>query len=250
MESNAKRGFVPKDARFFSADALPLLRTAARHIRFLINEGYDIKSASTYVGNHFLLSERQRLALVRSLATDRQLAGRRRRECTTADLHGRTAHVDGFNTIITLETALCDSPLFRGMDGAIRDLAGLRGSYRLIAETSAAIRLLLDRLQRAEVRKAVIYLDAPVSNSGRLKQRIAELYEAKSPAMGLDLQVLRDVDRTLMRQECVVTADAMILDQCRSWYNLTARCLPDCGAEPLVLYEAAEAENANKEAAD
>ena len=43
-------------------------------IEYLINEGYDIKQASTFVGNHFLLSERQRLAIMRSLATDEQLA--------------------------------------------------------------------------------------------------------------------------------------------------------------------------------
>ena len=44
---NAKRGFVPEDERNFSDEALQLMRTASGHIRYLINEGYDLKQAST-----------------------------------------------------------------------------------------------------------------------------------------------------------------------------------------------------------
>ena len=74
---NAKRGYVPEDERNFSPSALETMRTASRHIQYLINEGYDLKQASTFVGNHFLLSERQRLAIMRSLATEAQLEKRR-----------------------------------------------------------------------------------------------------------------------------------------------------------------------------
>ena len=58
---NAKRGFVPEDERNFSPSALETLRTASCHVSYLINEGYDLKQAATFVGNHFLFSERQRL---------------------------------------------------------------------------------------------------------------------------------------------------------------------------------------------
>ncbi|MCR5007066.1 MAG: DUF434 domain-containing protein, partial [Oribacterium sp.] len=59
---NAKRGYVPEDDRNFSEDAVKDMRSASRHICYLINEGYDLKQASTFVGNHFMFSERQRLA--------------------------------------------------------------------------------------------------------------------------------------------------------------------------------------------
>lgn len=45
----------------------------------LFNEGYDLKQATVFVGNHFLLSERQRLAIMRSIATDRNLMERKRK---------------------------------------------------------------------------------------------------------------------------------------------------------------------------
>ena len=65
---NAKRGYVPEDERNFSKEALETMRTASRHIFYLINEGYALKQATVFTGNHFQLSDRQRLALMRRLA--------------------------------------------------------------------------------------------------------------------------------------------------------------------------------------
>ena len=75
---DAKRGFLPEDEKNFSPESLETMKTASRHVFYLINEGYDLKQAATFVGNHFLLSERQRLAIMRSLATKEQLAERKR----------------------------------------------------------------------------------------------------------------------------------------------------------------------------
>jgi len=58
-----KRGYVPKDTVEFGPKAAAKLNAAAQELAFLLDRGYDTKSASTFVGNHHLLSERQRLAL-------------------------------------------------------------------------------------------------------------------------------------------------------------------------------------------
>lgn len=110
------------------------------------------------------------------------------------------------------------------MDGTIRDLAALRGTYRLIPETNDAIRMMLNFLKSAGVEKINILLDQPVSNSGRLKARIADIAE-ESGCSNLDIQILRDVDRTLYDKKLVITSDSVILDHCRSWVNLTAECV-------------------------
>ena len=220
---DAKRGFIPDDERFFSPEALELMRTASRHVRFLINDGYDLKSASTFVGNHFLLSERQRLAIVRTIATDERLPGRKEKELGKEEIRGKTVWIDGFNTVITLEVALCHSLLFAGMDGTVRDLAALRGTYRLIPETERAVRMMLEVLKNCSVAGAHILLDEPVSNSGRLKSLIAE--QREYCGFDLDILLLKDVDRTLYGKECVITSDAVILDNCKSWFNLTRLCL-------------------------
>ena len=230
---NAKRGYVPEDEKNFSPVALEKMRTASRHVGFLINEGYDLKQAATFVGNHFLLSERQRLAIMRSLATREQLVERSRKEVSSVS--GRTVYIDGFNIIITLEVLLSDSILLSCMDGTIRDLAALRGTYRIIPETKGAVQLLLKTLQEMDVQAAHILLDEPVSNSGRLKALIAEIGEAYP--LGLDIQIQRDVDRTLWEQENVITTDSVILDHCVSWVNINAKCMTRLGKTALKVWK-------------
>ena len=193
-----------------------------------------MKQASTFVGNHFLLSERQRLAILRSLAADEQLEKRKDKQIPLAAVFGREIWIDGFNTIITLEVMLSDSILFIGMDGAIRDLAALRGTYRLIPETSEAIRLMFDVLRDADVRKINILLDEPVSNSGRLKARMAEI--ADDYSFELDIRILRGVDRELYGREFVITSDSIILDHCASWINLTEICMKRKGIHALQAW--------------
>lgn len=230
---NARRGYVPEDDQNFSSSAIETMRTASRHIKYLINEGYDLKMASTFVGNHFLLSERQRLAIVRSLATKEQLEIRKAKERTSAA--GSEVWIDGFNLIISLEVLFSSSALFVCMDGTIRDLAALRGTYRIIPETSKGIRLLFEVLTEMKVKSANILLDEPVSNSGRLKALIADICE--NYPVSLDIRILKDVDRELYGKENVITSDSVILDHCGSWINLMPLCLEKHGGQTLRVWE-------------
>ena len=121
------------------------------------------------------------------------------------------------------------------MDGTIRDLAALRGTYRLIPETAGALQLMFDVLQEASVGKLNILLDEPVSNSGRLKTLIADTAENKY-SFDLDITILRDVDRTLYGKELVITSDSIILDQCKSWVNLSEKCLKQKGKQGIRVW--------------
>lgn len=221
---NARRGFVPADERDFSEKNIALLKIAQQDIIYLIEHGYPIKSASTFVGNHFLLSERQRLALVRATATREIIAERKARQLDKSTLAGRLV-IDGLNTIITLEVALSRGILIRCMDGTIRDLAGLRGSYRLIDETRTAVELLGEHLAGLNIGELVIYLDAPVSNTGRLKTLIYELLGDKS--YKLEVELVNNADTILSASEQVVSSDAIVLNNCSSWYNLVANIVEE-----------------------
>ena len=230
---NAKRGYVPEDDANFSVAALEVMRAASRHIMYLINEGYDLKQASTFVGNHYTLSERQRLAIARSIATTRQLDMRKAKQLTS--LAGDEVWIDGFNTIITLEVMLNESILFSCMDGTVRDLASLHGTYRVISETGEAVRILLSALETQQVKTVHILLDKPVSNSGRLKTLIAEVGEGCP--FELDIQILDAVDKVLWEKENVITTDSIILDHCRSWMNLTADIVKKHNTQTIQVWE-------------
>ena len=213
MTPNAKRGFMPTDERDFSEKMLPKLRKA---VYFLLNRGYPVTSTTRFIGDHYQLSERQRLALARTVSPEESIRSRKSRKVT--DIAGKTLYIDGFNVIIGLEIAYSDSMLFRCMDGTVRDLAGLHGTYHLIPQTDLAIQALLVSLGELHVEKAVIFLDQPVSNSGRLKQRILEF--AEQIPFELEVEIENPVDAILKTKPLIASADAIILDECSQWFNL------------------------------
>lgn len=223
MEKQTRRGYVPTDEKEFGKD-LGMLRTAAEEVSFLLDRGYPVKSATTFVGNRHLLSERQRLALARALSPRAQVALRRRKQLSEADMRGKTLHIDGFNTVITLEIACSGSTLLRCMDGTVRDLAGMHGTYRLIDKTDRAILLLRETLTSLQIERAVFLIDRPVSNSGRLAARLTELLDGAPFAVGTACE--NAVDHILKGCGCIATAGAIILDECvGGWFDLTGTVL-------------------------
>ncbi len=223
----AKRGFVPEDGEQFTGKQLGLLQKAADEVQFLLDQGYDVKPVTTFVGNHYMFSERQRLALARSVSSKEWIGKRGSKELLKQGNLIKTAHVDGFNTIITLEVALSGSPVLYCRDGTVRDLAGLRGTYRVIDKTQKAIELILGQLKVLKIPESVFYLDAPVSNSGRLSTLIRQC--AEDIGSHVQVQVIPDVDRTLEQMEGVVSGDAIILNHCISWINIMPRILEQVG---------------------
>lgn len=241
MTTTVKRGYSPNDNKEFGSQSIEKLHKAGRDLFYLLNQGYHIKGASTFVGNHYLLSERQRLALVRAVSSEADIQLRQDKEIKNIP-YGSTVNIDGFNTIITLEVALSDSLLLKCMDGTIRDLAALRGTYRLIDKTETAIALIGKALEKNRIEKAVFYLDAPVSNSGRLKQKIIELLLPFD--FEVQVEIIHNVDSVLEKLEHVITSDAIILDKCISWINLNAKIIEEVNREyPYVDFGCKGREN-------
>jgi hypothetical protein len=153
---------------------------------------------------------------MRATSTTASIAIRKNKEVYTCD--NQIVRIDGLNLIITLEVALSGSILINCMDGTIRDLAGLRGTYRLIDKTNTTIELIGRKLQSMNIAGVVFYLDAPVSNTGRLKTRIYELLTKHEYEISVEL--INNVDTLLKDKAYVVTSDAIILNECVSWINL------------------------------
>ena len=212
---DAKRGFVPSDEKEFGDKAIPKLRQAAEEVLFLLNHGYPVKGATRFVGDHYMFSERQRLALARTVSPEEQISSRLERE--VKNIEGETIYIDGFNVIIGLEIAYSNSMLFSCMDGTVRDLAGLRGTYRLIPETDLAVKALLNTLEFLKAEKAIIYLDKPVSNSGRLRQKINE--HADDYDVEVEVVIEDAVDYILKQKPLIASGDAIILNECDKWFN-------------------------------
>ena len=68
------------------------------------------------------------------------------------------------------------------------------------------------------ISEACFYLDAPVSNSGRLSALILQC--AKDYSVSVKTQIIPGVDRILEQLEGVISGDAIILNRCISWLNI------------------------------
>lgn len=218
MNKKVRRGYVLSDEKEFSSNSIGLLQQSQGDLSMLLERGYAIDKSIVFVGNHYGLSKRQRGALVRSTST-RKCINMRKNKLIKNKLNEKTLHIDGLNLIITLEVALSNSTLILGMDGTIRDIAGLHGTYSLIDKTDVAINLIGETLEELEINKAIFYLDSPVSNSGRLKQRLLLLLDKYN--FLVEVHLVKNADVELENKNYVVSTDAIILNRCISWINLT-----------------------------
>lgn len=224
-----KRGFDSSDIKWFSKTEQIRLSQAKEEIEYLLDRNYPILNVVKFVSDRYQFSNRQRDALKRSVCTKFQKETRATLELPLLALKHQTLHIDGFNLIITLEVALSGGTLIRGRDGIIRDLAGLRGSYKLIEQTEIALQLLGNYLTDYKVDEVMIYLDEPVSNSRNLKHKIQDL--SKFWDFKTSVKLVSNPDVVLKNKSCVVSGDAVVLDSCLSYFNLSQgmieRFIPD-----------------------
>jgi len=107
-----------------------------------------------------------------------------------------------------------------------------------VQQTEPALEILLDLAESMRPSEVTVYIDRPVSNSGRL----AEIVRATATAKDLRLEAATAdrVDETLKASTAVVaTADSAILDQCGDWLNLARVAIDQNHAElePLWLLD-------------
>lgn len=131
--------------------------------------------------------------------------------------------IDGFNLILTLESALGGGVVLVGRDGCYRDMASMHGTYRRVEETRPALEVAAWWLSQWGVGPCTWLLDAPVSNSGRLAAMI------RAMGTGWSAEVIADPDSMLASPGAIAaTADAGVLDRCEEWIGL-AHALVEVG---------------------
>ena len=218
-ETRGHRGADPRDAESFGASSLPALRGAVADFSWLLGRGYAATSALKLVGDRWRLTERQRMAVRRSACSDEARARRRATEVARPGVAGRDLWIDGFNVLTTIESWLGGAVVLRCRDGTYRDLAGIHGTYRRVAETRPAIEILAGFLGGLAVRHVHWLFDRPVSNSGRIRALVLEIAGLES--LDWSVELVDDPDPLLERSpEIVATADSEILDAGPRWFNL------------------------------
>src|SRR5215510_14467250 len=136
------RGAHPADSKLFAPKNQEMLRQAVRDLSWLLSRDYAPTASLKLVGDHFTLIERQRLAVARAACSNRQREFREQNRLPLESIKGQDLLIDGFNIIVTTEAALSGGVLIKCRDACIRDMSSVHGSYRSVAETEEAIRLI------------------------------------------------------------------------------------------------------------
>ncbi len=233
-DKRSHRGQHPSDEKLFAPEVIPQLRSAAEDFSMLLSKGYAEKSSLKLVGDKFSLTERQRLAIMRSSCSDQRLESRKQRCIEIQNLKDKSIAIDGYNLLITIEAALSGGILFKGRDGCLRDLASIHGTYRKVEETIPAIELIGNFLQENKIKNVLWFLDSPVSNSGRLKKLISEIAAEHSWIFEVKLSISPDAE-LIKTNMPVVTSDSVILDKCEKWINLANEIIQKKLSESYVI---------------
>lgn len=226
-DSRGHRGAHPEDARLFAPEQWPALQRANADLTWLLDRGYAMRSSLALVGNRHELTQRQRLAVARCACAAGQRDRRREHEIPIGDIAGGELWIDGYNLLISIESALGGGVILCGRDACYRDLASLHGTYREVSETLPALRVIGEELARCGVRSCRWFLDRPVSNSGRLRDRMLEL--AMTSGWTWSVQLEFNPDQLLADSPAVVaSSDSVVLDRCARWLNAARHIIDAC----------------------
>ena len=152
--------------------------------------------------------------------------------------------VDGFNVVTSVEAALSGGVLLGARDGSLRDMASMHGNYRKVEETQPALAAIADVITAHDVASCRWLLDAPVSNSGRLKSVILALAEERGLSWTVD--VVADPDPVLIAAPegiVIASADGQVLDGAqKTWYLARATVDSRLGTTPWIVDLSTEVE--------
>lgn len=233
-DSRKHRGQHPADAKLFTEEHIPTIRRAVADLEWLLSRGYPERASLKLVGDRFRLRDRQRKAVRRTACSDQELQLRAAHRVSAREIKGRPLLLDGFNVLITVESALSGGLLFESRDGCYRDLACIHGSYKRVMETRRAILLIGQYFADMDVGQTLWYFDRPVSNSGRLKTMLYKIAGEKD--WNWDVELVYNPDRELIvASEIVASSDSLILNEAEQWFNLGRAVVDEFVPEARII---------------
>ena len=119
-------------------------------------------------------------------------------------------------------------------DGTYRDIAGVHGTYRRVAETAPALDRLSSRIDDLRAGPVRWLFDRPVSNSGRIRALVLEIAAKSGAEWTVDLV---DSPDPILKVATVpiATADSAILDAGPRWFNLAREVIEAIGGLERVV---------------
>lgn len=212
---------------------LKRLRRIAQDLRYLLDRGYHKDPAVNFLGNRWRLHRIEREILKRAVFSTQEAQKRRQKILPLEQIPGKVIHVDTYNLLYTVESALLDLPVFQSDDGMIRDVRKMFSVPRLAP--SQILDPIFELLEAFPPEKVVFFLDRPVGKSGQLALRIEGFLE-KHGLRG-EARLVEAADQALKGAPFLISSDAPLVDQAEKVFDLAGKVILKLGRRPFSLLE-------------
>ena len=199
---------------------------ALRDYRYLLDRDYPQKSTIKLVGDKYQLTGEERSILYRGISSGRSAEIRNAK--LSPVLQGENIYIDTYNILFTLANYLNGRPVFIADDGFLRDAGELRGRISKKKLLKQTVVLMEDFMANNRGHRYFLYLDQPVSNSGKLAASINSFLSGKH-IEGLartcdspDFNIIREAQE----RDLVCTSDSVIIEKSKApVYDLSRQLL-------------------------
>jgi hypothetical protein len=214
-------------------EIVPDLWKAAQDLRFLLNRGYPRDASLQLIGNRYNLDRDYRHLLRRGVFPASLAEQRKNKKVSLEEIRGKGLAIDGYNCLITLESALKGKTVLLADDAFIRDISGVSRTYRESPETTQALGLIMDLLIAADPSECLFLLDAPISASGKLAARIRDLL--KEHGIAGDAQAVKVPEQIMVGyQGIIATSDSALIDQSEHVFDLAGHLITQHVRIPFI----------------
>jgi len=198
---------------------LEILGEAIRDMRYLLNRGYNRKTAADYVASRYKLRKEERAIIYRSVYPDQQAQNRLKKMLNPEEISGKKLLIDGFNNIITLESALKGNLLLMCDDGVIRDISYTSRKFKYSQHTKEAIEMIFEALKTYRPSEVIFFFDKQISFSGEIASMVRKMIN-KEGLVGDAKTSKRNDTEILTFGEIIASSDSIIIEKAAKIFDL------------------------------
>ncbi|NVM03210.1 MAG: DUF434 domain-containing protein [Candidatus Helarchaeota archaeon] len=212
-----------------------ILHDAANDLQYLLNRGYNKKSALKLVGDRYILDKNERHILFRAIFSENEIKNRDKKKLSQDQLKDRILSIDGYNVLITLETMLNNKILINAADSFFRDASKISKRYKKSKKTDLAIKLMFEKLVKLAPKYIYIFFDKPISKSGEFSALINEkISEFKLKGIA---KAVNSPDHEIIKQgETVISADSLLLDKGKTIFDLAGSIIKEQAYQKIISF--------------
>jgi len=197
---------------------LPKLKEAGRDLFYLLNKGYPKQNSLDLVGNRYNLNSDLRHILHRAIFSKDELRMRKEKLISPSEIKDKVLGIDGYNVLITIESAIKRKIVILCKDGLVRDISGVSKKYRISKSTLKALNLIFETLVNYRPKRIIFYFDSPMSKSGELASLVRE--KIKEFKLNGESFAVNVPEKYLMNLSYVSTSDYAIVDKVKNVFDL------------------------------